>query len=142
MSSYFGVNEITMPFVKVAVNGYGVIGKRVVSAVQVQKDMELVGISDVVADWRVKMAASKKIPIYCSMPERAEEMKRGGIEISGFLDDLLSQVDVVVDCAPAKIGIKNKTAYEGANVKGIFQGGEKHEVAGTSFVAQCKTLEG
>jgi len=117
MSSYFGVNEITMPFVKVAVNGYGVIGKRVVSAVQVQKDMELVGISDVVADWRVKMAASKKIPIYCSMPERAEEMKRGGIEISGFLDDLLSQVDVVVDCAPAKIGIKNKTAYEGANVE-------------------------
>jgi len=76
--------------------------------------MELVGISDVVAYWRVKMAASMKIPIYCSMPERAEEMRRGGIEISGFLDDLLRQVDVVVDCAPAKIGIKSKATYEGA----------------------------
>lgn len=36
--------------VRVAVNGYGVIGKRVADAVAVQPDMELVGIADVVSD--------------------------------------------------------------------------------------------
>lgn len=40
--------------VRVAVNGYGVIGKRIADAVMAQEDMELVGIADVVSDWRVK----------------------------------------------------------------------------------------
>lgn len=43
--------------VKVAVNGYGVIGKRVADAVRRQDDMELVGVSDVVTDYRIKPAA-------------------------------------------------------------------------------------
>ncbi len=40
--------------IKVGVNGYGIIGKRVADAVRLQPDMELVGISDVVSDYRVK----------------------------------------------------------------------------------------
>ncbi len=35
-----------MKKVKVAINGYGVIGKRVVDAVLLQDDMELAGICD------------------------------------------------------------------------------------------------
>ena len=38
--------------IRVAVNGYGVIGKRVADAVTKQKDMQLAGVVDVVADWR------------------------------------------------------------------------------------------
>jgi len=129
------------PTVKVGINGYGVIGKRVADAVTVQKDMKLVGVSDVVADWRVRMAARRKIPIYCSQPERLEEMKKGYVDVAGNLDDLLSEVDVIVDCAPAKIGAKNKASYEKAAVKAVFQGGEKHEVTGVSFVAQCNYNE-
>ncbi|MFO7539153.1 MAG: type II glyceraldehyde-3-phosphate dehydrogenase, partial [Chloroflexota bacterium] len=34
--------------IRVAVNGYGIIGKRVADAVRVQPDMELVGVADVV----------------------------------------------------------------------------------------------
>lgn len=123
--------------VKVGVNGYGVIGKRVADAVALQKDMALVGVSDVVADWRVRMAARRKIPVYCSQPERLGEMEKGGVEVAGSLNELLNRVDVVVDCAPAKIGAKNKTFYEKGGVKAVFQGGEKHEVTGVSFVAQC-----
>ena len=37
---------------RVAVNGYGVIGKRVADAVASQDDMELVGIADIETDWR------------------------------------------------------------------------------------------
>lgn len=38
--------------IRVAVNGYGVIGKRMADAVAQQDDMQLAGVVDVVADWR------------------------------------------------------------------------------------------
>ena len=40
---------------RVAVNGYGVIGKRVADAVAQQEDMELAGVSDISADWRARV---------------------------------------------------------------------------------------
>ncbi|MEM4700168.1 MAG: type II glyceraldehyde-3-phosphate dehydrogenase [Candidatus Nezhaarchaeales archaeon] len=125
------------PIVKVAVNGYGVIGKRVVDAVLRQEDMRLVGVGDVATDWRVRMAVKRGIPVYAAVPERAEEMRRAGVEVAGPLSDLLKEVDVVVDCTPAKVGARNKELYVKHGVKAVFEGGERHEVAGVSFVAQC-----
>ena len=52
-------------------------------------------------------------------------------------DDLLRQVDIVVDCSPKHIGAQNKARYQAAGVKAIWQGGEPHELAGYSFVAQA-----
>lgn len=43
--------------VRVAVNGYGVIGKRVADAVALQEDMALAGVADVVHDYRLQVAA-------------------------------------------------------------------------------------
>lgn len=128
--------------VKVLVNGYGVIGKRVADAVAAQDDMELFGVSDVVSDWRVQMAQKKGYSVYCSMddPERINKMKEAGIEVQGTLEGLLKNgaLDVVVDCAPGGFGAKNKEAlYDKYGVKAIFEGGEKHEVADLSFVCQC-----
>lgn len=122
---------------KVAVNGFGVIGKRVAEAVSKQKDMKLVGVSDVVSDYRVKLGEKKGYAVYCSIPERLPDMKKAGVEVQGTLEDLLKKVDVVVDCTPAGLGAKNKIIYDKAGVKSIFQGGEKHELTGRSFVAQC-----
>ncbi|HEX5076061.1 MAG TPA: hypothetical protein VFW03_22800 [Gemmatimonadaceae bacterium] len=45
--------------VRVAVNGYGVIGKRVADAVAQQDDMDLVGVGDVVSDYRIRAAAER-----------------------------------------------------------------------------------
>jgi glyceraldehyde-3-phosphate dehydrogenase (NAD(P)) len=42
--------------IRVAVNGYGVIGKRVADAVAAQEDMVLAGVSDIETDWRPRMA--------------------------------------------------------------------------------------
>ena len=53
-----------MKKIKVAVNGYGVIGKRVADAVQQQEDMELVGVCDVISDWRIKIASRKNYAVY------------------------------------------------------------------------------
>lgn len=122
--------------VRVGVNGYGVIGKRVADAVALQDDMELVGVSDVVFDYRIRVAAERGYPIYASAMDKRPIMQEAGIPVVGTLDDLLRKVDVVVDCTPKGIGAKNKPIYEQAGVKAIFQGGEKHELTGFSFTAQ------
>ncbi|NIW37894.1 MAG: type II glyceraldehyde-3-phosphate dehydrogenase [Gemmatimonadetes bacterium] len=122
--------------VRVAVNGYGVIGKRVADAVRLQPDMEVVGVADVVSDYRVRLAVERGYPVYCAAREKWPEMEAAGIPVAGTLDHLLAAADIVVDCAPKKLGAANKARYEDAGVKAIFQGGEKHELAGYSFVAQ------
>jgi glyceraldehyde-3-phosphate dehydrogenase (NAD(P)) len=128
--------------VRVAVNGYGVIGKRVADAVARQDDMELVGVSDVMADYRIRVAAERGYPIYASMPEKQSEMKAANLPIAGTLEELLGKVDVVVDATPKGIGARYKQMYEKAGVKAIWQGGEKHELAGYSFVAQVNYEQG
>jgi glyceraldehyde-3-phosphate dehydrogenase (NAD(P)) len=122
--------------VLVGVNGYGVIGKRVADAVRVQPDMEIVGVSDVTADYRIRTADVLALPIYASLSEALADMKGAGVPVRGTLDDLLGRIDVVVDCTPKGIGAKNLARYRAAGVKAILQGGEKHEVTGHSFVAQ------
>lgn len=123
--------------IRVAVNGYGVIGKRVADAVRAQPDMELVGVGDVISDYRIRTAVVKAIPVYASIADKAEEMERAGIPVTGTLDDLLGEVDVVVDATPKGIGARNLERYREAGVKAIFQGGEKHDLTGHSFVAQA-----
>lgn len=123
--------------VRVAVNGYGVIGKRVADAVQAQPDMEMVGVSDVIADYRIKTAVALDMPVYAATAAHAGQMAAAGIPVAGALPDLLEAVDVVVDCTPAKIGAANLDLYRQHRVRAIFQGGEKHAMTGHSFVAHA-----
>ena len=123
--------------IRVAVNGYGVIGKRVADAVAKQKDMRLVGVVDVVADWRPRMALERGFALYAAAPEHAEAMRRSGLEVSGTLEEVLGQADVVIDCTPKRIAAKNVETYRKRRIKFIVEGGEKHSVTGHSFVAEC-----
>jgi len=128
---------MTQRKVRVAVNGYGVIGKRIADAVALQDDMELAGIADIVSDWRVKVAAIKGYAIFASASSASHEMQSAGIPVAGVLDDLLSRVDVVADATPKKVASLNLEKYRAFKVKSIFQGGEKHSLTGHSFVAQA-----
>lgn len=123
--------------IRVAVNGYGVIGKRVADAVASQDDMELCGIADIETDWRIRTALQKGFRLFASLEDRASVMRKAGLDVAGTLDDLLDQTDVVVDCTPKAIGARNAEHYRRRGVKFIVQGGEKHEVAGHSFVAEA-----
>ncbi len=126
-----------MKKIRVAVNGYGVIGKRIADAVALQDDMELVGIADVVTDWRIKAGAKNNLPVFAFDNDSYKKMKAAGIDVKGTLDDLLKHVDVVCDATPKKIAPLNFEQYKNAGVKSIFQGGEKHSLTGHSFVAQA-----
>jgi glyceraldehyde-3-phosphate dehydrogenase (NAD(P)) len=123
--------------IRVGVNGYGVIGKRVADAVRLQPDMELVGVSDIISDYRIKVAVGLDIPLYVSLPEKESEMKDAGLPVAGVLKNLIGNVDVMVDCTPKGIAAKNLEGYKAAGVKAIVQGGEAHSVTGHSFVAQA-----
>ncbi len=122
--------------VRVAVNGYGVIGKRVADAVSLQDDMELAGVVDIATDYRIRLAVERGYPVYAGAVGRRPAFEAAGIPVAGAIDELLANVDIVVDCAPKKIGAANRARYQAAGVKAIFQGGEEHELAGYSFVAQ------
>lgn len=123
--------------VRVGVNGYGVIGKRVAAAVAQQQDMVLSGVSDVVTDWRAHMVIRHGFRLCGATPEHADAMRAAGLSVTGTLDDLLDDVDVIVDCTPKRIAAKNVDTYRRRAVKFVLQGGEKHATTGHSFVAEC-----
>ncbi|MDQ3099723.1 MAG: type II glyceraldehyde-3-phosphate dehydrogenase [bacterium] len=130
-------NHLNNKKIRVLVNGYGVIGKRVADAVVLQDDMELVGVSDISLDYRIKIAQTQNYKIFSSTQESMDTMRAAGVVVDGLLDDALKISDIVVDATPKGIGAKNKVIYDAAGVKSIFQGGESHDFTGVSFVAQA-----
>jgi glyceraldehyde-3-phosphate dehydrogenase (NAD(P)+) (phosphorylating) len=123
--------------IRVGVNGYGTIGRRVADAVRKQKDMELIGVTAAHPHYKYALAGEKGIPLYALDMKSLEAFNAAGYTAKGTLNDLLQRVDVVVDGAPEDNGPVNKAAYQLAGVRSVFQGGEEHELTGTSFVAQC-----
>jgi len=129
-----------MSKVKVAINGYGTIGKRVADAVSLQDDMEIVGVSKTRPNFEASIAVDKGYAVYAPA-EKVDSMKKGGISAAGTVEDMVESADIVVDCTPGGIGEKNKPLYEKAGVKAIWQGGEDHELAGVSFNASANYEE-
>ena len=123
--------------IRVAVNGYGVIGKRVADGVACQDDMVLAGVADIDTDWRPRMATRKGYRLFGAAPEHADAMRQAGMAIAGTLEDLLGEADVVVDCTPKRVAAKNAELYRRRSIKFILQGGETHAATGHSFVAEA-----
>ncbi len=121
--------------VKILVNGYGTIGKRVADAVSQQKDIELVGIAKTKPDFEARLAIEKGYPIFCSADKNIELFKKEGLG-ARKLEDGLKEADAVIDCTPESIGAQNKILYQKLKKKAIFEGGEEADI-GVSFVAQC-----
>jgi len=122
---------------RVAVNGYGVIGKRVSDAVMAQKDMTLIGVADVATDWRTRVLKTREIPLFAATPQALDDLRAEGVATAGGLDDLLDDIDVIVDCTPKRVAADNVPLYRDRGLKFILQGGEKHAVTGHSFVAEA-----
>jgi glyceraldehyde-3-phosphate dehydrogenase (NAD(P)) len=98
--------------------------------------MSLEGVSDIVTDWRAHIVTRNGFRLFGATQQHATSMRQAALEVSGTLDDLLAQVDVVVDCTPKRIATKNVEAYRRRGIKFILQGGEKHATTGHSFVAE------
>lgn len=121
--------------VRVGIVGFGVIGRRVADAVGLQPDMMLAGVADVAADWRISQLKSRGIPLFAATDEARSRMAGASLAVHGSLADLVEASDIIVDCTPKHQGAANAETYRRMGRPFIVQGGEKHEVAGHSFVA-------
>ncbi len=117
----------------VGINGYGTIGKRVADAVASQDDMKIAGVTKRTPNFEAKIAVERGYDVYMSVPERENLFEEAGIPVKGTIDDLYKKADIIVDCTPGGVGAKNKKTYQKKGIKGIFQGGEKHDQIGQSF---------
>src|SRR6056297_4031309 len=100
--------------VKVGVAGYGVIGQRLADGVAKQGDMELVGVADVAPTLPVQALYEKGMPykLFTAVPEKKHLLTDKNIPVSGTLEDLVQEVDIMLDATNAGVGAMNKKLYE------------------------------
>ena len=129
--------------VKVAINGYGTIGKRVADAIDAQDDMEIIGVTKTRPSFGCDLAVRKGYPLYCTYDadDKIAAFEPAGYDCKGGLSDLLSVADIVIDCSPGKVGAQNKEIYQKAGIKWIFQGGEKHAMTEMSYTSSGNHAE-
>ncbi len=126
--------------VKVGINGYGTIGKRVATAVNQQDDMEIIGVTKTRPTYEARLAAEFGYPLYVPA-DKVDDFKAAGLEVAGTVDDLIGKADIIVDCTPGKVSGEYKEKYSKAGVKAIWQGGEDHSLTGISFNAAANYKE-
>lgn len=117
--------------IKVAINGYGTIGKRVADGVSKQDDMDIVGVAKNTPNFEARQAVEKGYDLYAA----SEKLYSGDVPVVDDLEKMLEKADVVVDATPSGIGEENKEIYKDFDIKSIFQGGEDKNVAKKSFNA-------
>ncbi len=107
---------------KVFVNGYGSIGSRIAKFIKDDSDIIVVGIGKHSLDEKVKYAINDGFSIYA--PENKSDSFKD-YNISGSIESILGDCDLVIDASPGGCGfINKKDIYEPMGIKAIFQGGE------------------
>ena len=127
--------------IKVAINGYGTIGKRVADAVSAQKDMEIIGVSKKQPSTEALIAVKKGFPAHITDISKKGAFKKAGIPVAGSVDEVVQKADIIIDATPGRVGVSNKALYEKYKKIAIWQGGEECELAGFSFNAHTKYKE-
>jgi glyceraldehyde-3-phosphate dehydrogenase (NAD(P)) len=110
--------------VRVFINGYGNIGRRLASALAVDKEIQLVGVAKYSIDDKVNEAFQNRYDVYVPT-EAIGAFKEKGYNIAGSVEEAVNRCDFVVDAAREGAGYDNKKKlYEPLNKPAIFQGGE------------------
>ena len=122
--------------IRVAVNGYGTIGKRVADAVTAQPDMALAGVAKTRPNYEARVAVERGYPLYAAIEERADRFAEAGLELAGMVEELVADADVVVDACPSGVGEENLALYGEHGVPALLQGGESDDAVDVSFNAR------
>src|SRR5215208_443652 len=93
--------------IKLFINGYGNIGRRLASAFNLDREVDLVGIAKYKPDERAKEAISKGYKVF--IPRSNEkEFKNKKLEFTGFIEDAIQESDIVIDASKEGLGYENK----------------------------------
>ena len=122
--------------IRVGINGYGTIGKRVAAAVERQPDMCVVGVSKRTPDHEAAAAVDRGFEMYAPDTEGEAAFGAHDLPVAGTTETLIDESDVVVDATPAGVGAENASTYAAADTPVAFQGGEDPTVAPASFCAR------
>ena len=107
---------------KVFINGYGSIGSRITSFLKDDPEITVMGVGKYSPDEKVNLAISRGLNVY--VPERKLN-DFSDYKISGSIESVLEESDIVIDASPGGYGYKNKkNLYEQKNILAIYQGGE------------------
>ncbi len=119
--------------VRVFINGYGNIGRRLASSLAADKEIQLVGVAKYSIDDKVKEALENHYDVYVPK-EAVGGFKKQGYNVTGSIEDAVEHCDLVVDAPKEGAGYDNKkNLYEPTNKPAIFQGGEeRHGERGSS----------
>jgi len=121
---------------RVGINGYGTIGKRVADAVRAQPDMEVVGVAKTRPNFEAEAAVENGFPLYAAIEDRMDRFDEAGIDLAGTVEGLIEESDAVVDATPSGIGAENAELYREYDTPALLQGGESHDAVDVSFNAR------
>ncbi len=121
--------------IKVGINGYGTIGKRVADAVTAQPDMTVAGVAKRSPNHEAQAADNRDYPLYAAQSERVSAFEDAGLEPAGVVDDMIDASDVIVDATPSGVGASYAEQYAQMDTPAIFQGGEDADLVDVSFTA-------
>jgi glyceraldehyde-3-phosphate dehydrogenase (NAD(P)) len=110
---------------KIFINGYGNIGRRLASALSLDKEIQFVGIAKYTADEKTKEAIENRFNVYVPK-DIVNKFKQKNYDIAGTLTEAIGESDLIIDAAKEGTGYDNKkNLYEPMNKSAIFQGGEE-----------------
>lgn len=108
--------------VRIFINGFGNIGRRLASALSIDKEFQFIGVSKYTPDERIREALDQQFSVF--VPEDKVDAFKG-YSIAGTVKEAVEQSDIVVDAAKDGLGYDNKIKYYIPMSKpAIFQGGE------------------
>jgi len=130
--------------IRVGINGYGTIGKRVADAVREQPDMTVVGVAKTRPNHEASTAIRNGFDLYAAVEKRKPRFAEAGIDLAGDVSELVAASDIVVDACPSGIGADNVEMYRDHDTPALLQGGEDAAVVDASFNARANydTVEG
>ena len=106
----------------VFVNGYGSIGSRIAEFIKDDSEINVIGVGKHSPDDKVDLAIKNGFSVYVPQ-KKIDDFKN--YNISGSIESILSDCDLVIDASPEGHGFVNKkNLYEPNNIMAIYQGGE------------------
>ena len=93
--------------VRVFINGYGNIGRRLASSLAADKEIQLVGVAKYSIDDKVKEALENHYDVYVPK-EAVGGFKKQGYNVTGSIEEAVEHCDLVVDAAKEGAGYDNK----------------------------------